>query len=216
MIMDDSWFPEWFLHSATQDEKRLYDKIISFGEFFDDMLFQEGTCTHDLIKCKIAYDNDELIDEEAHVPDELHCFSYTWFHLKVEKLNGPYDGCFNSEKQELCICPEKVDDDLTILHEMIHLHEFVIDELPLYIHDMVLWALYQDLKQKIPQLDKLINSQAHMLIGSTLYHKGGLHDILFLLKSLDLDIRQNYPLGTVFSYGRTELFKQYHYDIIKP
>lgn len=33
---------------------------------------------------------------------------------------------------------------------------------------------------------------------------GGVHDLLFLLKSFDLDLRMNYPLGTVFGYGMAD------------
>ena len=58
---------------------------------------------------------------------------------------------------------------------------------------------------------RFITGHAHLLTGSTIYSSGGLHDILFLLKSFDLDIRMGYPLGTVFSYGREEEFKEYSY-----
>ena len=46
---------------------------------------------------------------------------------------------------------------------------------------------------------------AHMLTEATLYSRGGLHDILFLLKSFDLEIRMGYPLRTVFAYGRADV-----------
>lgn len=76
---------------------------------------------------------------------------------------------------------------------------------------MVYWALYKDLRNKIPQLDEIITGHAHLLTGSTIYRSGGLHDILFLLKSFDLDIRMGYSLGTVFAYGYDEDFKGYSY-----
>ena len=95
---------------------------------------------------------------------------------------------------------------------MIHLHEAVINDLPMYFHDMLYWALYKELKVKILQLDEIITQHAHILTGSTLYSAGGLHDILFLLKSFDLDIRQGYPLGTVFAYGKEDEFRKYSYN----
>lgn len=33
------------------------------------------------------------------------------------------------------------------------------------------------------------------------------HNPLFMLKSLDLDLRLGKPLGAVYSYGRNDLFK---------
>jgi len=67
-------------------------------------------------------------------------------------------------------------------------------------------------EELIPQLDEIITRHAHILTGSTLYSSGGLHDILFLLKSFDLDIRQGYPLGTIFAYGKDDEFKGYSYE----
>ena len=90
--------------------------------------------------------------------------------------------------------------------------EFLINDQPMYMHDMLYWALYQALKEKIPKLDEIITGHAHLLTGSMLFEEGGLHDILFLLKSFDLDISMGYPLGTVFGYGRIDDFKVYDYE----
>lgn len=140
------------------------------------------------------------------LPDELGCFSYNWFKIKVEDL-AQYDGCYKSDKQILCVSPKSVDDDIVILHEMIHLHESVVNTLPLYYHDMLYWALYQDLREKIEGLDNAITQHANLLNEWHLHTTGGLHDILFLLKSFDLDIRKEYPFGTIFGYGRVDEFK---------
>ena len=137
------------------------------------------------------------------IPSELAEFSYQWFDFKVKSLKGRL-GEFNPANQTLTVKPAALEDGSTILHELIHLHEFVIDGLPMFYHDMVYWALYKDLKKKIPRLDNLITDHAHMLTGASIYSRGGLHDILFLLKSLELDIRMGYPLGKVFGYGLAE------------
>ena len=76
---------------------------------------------------------------------------------------------------------------------------------------MLYWTLYKDLRNKISKLDEIITKHAHVFNESDLYEEGGLHDILFLLKSFDLDIRMGYPLGTVFGYGRIDIFKKYIY-----
>ena len=211
VIMDDSWYMEWYCVQATPDEKWLIDKVGEFGYLFEDMIFQEGTSTYELLQCKSKpQGSDEWIDDVLELPDEIGYFSYTFFHFKVEPLKG-CDGVFNHADQTMTVKPDVLENDRTILHEMIHLHEFVINDLPMYFHDMVYWALYKDLKKKIPELDDIITSHAHLLTGSTIYSAGGLHDILFLLKSFDLDIRMGYPLGTVFAYGRDEEFKSYSY-----
>ncbi|MDE7177055.1 MAG: hypothetical protein K2O59_04505 [Lachnospiraceae bacterium] len=205
MIMDESKFMVWYHQEASAFERKLHDKLYEFEDYFRDMCFEQGTATYELIKCQSKY-NDLWIDDEAPRPNELEYFSYTFFKTSVEQLSN-CEGYYNHEKQILCICPELVDNDATILHEMIHLHESVVNELPLYFHDMLYWALYQDLRAKIDGLDDAINQHAHILNESTLYTSGGLHDILFLLKSFDLDIRSGFALGTVFGYGRIDEFK---------
>ena len=140
-------------------------------------------------------------------PDELAYFSYTYFKIRVEKLPPGYAGYYDKKEQLLCVTPEAITDDVVILHEMIHLHEGVINDLPFYFHDVLYWALYQDLRKKIANLDDAISRYAHVLNESEIHSHGGLHDVLFLLKSFDLDIRQGYPFGTVLRYGQADKFK---------
>ena len=71
--------------------------------------------------------------------------------------------------------------------------------------------LYDDLKQKSKDIDKMINRHIHILNEQSIHHRGGVHDLLLLLKSFDLDIKRGYPFGTVFGYGAKEDFEQYTY-----
>ncbi len=213
--MDESWFAEWFFKQATDDEKKLYDRITDFAELFEDFLFERDTITYKLLQCQSQTKELQWEDDIMDLPDELSCFSYNFFHYKSGSLgknaSEEYLGCFSEKTLTLTVSPRYLDNDGVILHEMTHLHEFVINQLPMYFHDMLYWALYQALKEQIPKLEEIITGHAHLLTGTDLYNQGGTHDILFLLKSFDLDIRMNYPLGTVFSYGRDKEFKNYTY-----
>lgn len=212
MNMDDTWFMEWYYKEAAEEEIALLEKVEDFQELFDDMLFQENTSTYKLIQCKSKpKDSNEWISDVLSLPESLEYFSYAFFHFKVEEMSDCY-GCYNHKEQLLSIVPSAINDDSIILHEMIHLHESVINDLPMYYHDMVYWCLYDDLKNKIPKLDEIISGHAHLLTESFIYANGGLHDILFLLKSFDLDIKQGYSLGTVFGYGRAKEFQSYTYN----
>lgn len=200
---------EWYYNLSDEDRK-LFDKVCENGCYFEDMLFKKGTHSYDLIKCKTLLPEGEWIDDEYGRPEELEYFDYSFFEFKVDHLEG-CDAYFRPSEQLLCVDHESLDDEPTILHEMIHLHEDWLNELPLHYHDMLFWSLYKNLKEHIPELDDLISNQAHILTEDSLYSSGGLHDILFLLKSFDLDIQMNYPLGTVFAYGRSDLFSKYTY-----
>ena len=76
---------------------------------------------------------------------------------------------------------------------------------------MLFWTLERQVGKRIPRLDEILENHAHALNQHILYADGGKHDVLFLLKSLDLDMRMGYPLGTVFGYGRSDEFKGYSY-----
>ena len=208
MIKDDASFIKWRFEEASPDETALWERVEDFGELFEDMCFQPGTKPYELTRCQAKGDDGNWFDASMPLPDEIEYFSYSWFRYKIEKQKG-ICGSFNHRNSVLTVEPDA--EDSTVLHEMIHLHEFLINDQPLYMHDMLYWALYQDLKNKIPKLDEIITGHAHLLTGSSLFNKGGLHDILFLLKSFDLDIRMGYPLGTVFGYGRISDFKDYSY-----
>ena len=206
MDFEGDAFCQWYNFEATEDEKILYSRVADdFGILFEDMIFRPGTYSSELTKCHSDLDKCEIYDI---LPDELKNFDYFNFDYKAEQPDD-CDGYFDREKKLLCAPPDAADS--TILHEMIHLHEFVINQLPMYWHDALYWALYKNLRDRIPELDNIITDHAHLLNESVLYKQGGLHDILFLLKSFDLDIKRGYPLGTVLAYGRADDFKQYSY-----
>ena len=203
-------FINWLYFEASEQEKTLAYKVEKFGMLFEDMLFKPGTSSYELTKVQVKDQAGNWFCAGMDLPEELEYFDYSAYYFKVEELPD-CDAYYDNAEKLLCVSPESLSSDSTVLHEMIHLHECLINELPLYFHDMLCWALYKDLKEKTPKLDEIITRHAHILTGSSLYAEGGLHDVLFLLKSFDLDIREGYPLGTVFSYGKDDEFKEYSY-----
>lgn len=202
--MDESWQYDWAKSNPSDEERKLFDRLYVLGDYFSDMLFEEGSLTGELIKCQSQLDDGSWQDDTVVLPHELKDFRYTYFKRKVESLENNCAGYFDPKEQLLCISKEYLENDSIILHEMIHLHEFVLNGLPLFYHDTLLWALYVDLKEKINNLDRIILGHAHILAEQKIYNKGGMHDILFLLKSMDLDIKMDYSLGTVFGYELKE------------
>lgn len=203
-LMVDRCF-DWQL-TASPDELHLLDKVYSFSDLFDDMIFAKGSSTYDFVKCQVKdTDSNENAwkDYRLTLPDELEYLSYGSFTYHVKEL-GKSNGRFSGEDFSISISPNSIDDDSVILHEMIHLHEFVIDLLPTFFHDAILFCLYKDLSKKLCDLDDRIEAHGHILNSSAIAAIGGTHDILFLLKSFDLDLRKGYKLGTVFGYSMTE------------
>ena len=186
--------------TASEDDKKLFDKVCDFASFFNDLIFEKGTETysHAISRSKCY---GKWTDDTQYIPDELLHFSYSWFTYHVKDLGSRSLGRFDWQNKSLSVCPAALNNnDHVILHEMIHMHEHVIDSHPLYIHDIVVWCLYQKLKKKITDLDQRIDECSHFQVQRDIANLGGIHDILFLLKSFDLDLRMGYKLGTVFGY----------------
>lgn len=211
------WPPMDNPNNCTPAERRFLERVYELDELFEDMLFRPGSATCFLIRVQcLDSKSGKWMDDIMTLPFPLESFSLTDFRFKVFQPGDREDGVlgyFNPEKRELGVLAGEVESDCTILHELIHLHEAVFedDHVPRFFRDMLFWGLYQQARKRIPRLDDLVSGHAYLLTQRILYDNGGDHDILFLLKSFDLDMRMGYPLGTVFAYGRAADFKDYSY-----
>ena len=190
----------------SQETRRLIDRVYDLGDFFQDMLLDEESIVHDYVM--VSYGDDGTLSRVSN--EALDYFSYTDYSFAVLPLKARR-GFFAPSQKKLCIAAKHLHDDAVILHEMIHLHEHFITGLSWTYHDMLSWCLYRDLKRKIPALDDIIAFHAHQANSDMIKNAGGEHSILFLLKSLDLDIKKGYTLGTVFAYGYEKHLNRYTY-----
>ena len=186
----------------THLDCQLWDKVWSFGDYFTDMLFESGSVTDSFLKCAVK-DSGRWMDDYVIIPDGIHYFSYEYFYYRVRTLKEPYLACFNHKSYSLTVDSRHLDDDFPVLHEMIHMHEFVLDIYPQYYRDAVTFCLYKDLCNRMApeELDVRIKSHLHIANQNRFASYFGEHDLLFLLKSFDLDFKKGYKLGTVFGYG---------------
>jgi len=118
-----------------------------------------------------------------------------------------WDGACDGKERLILIAKHLKDRDLILLHEMIHGYEFMLEPYLCY-HQFVLIKLYEKLLLQIPNLNKIIAWDMHN--ENTVYHSP-----LFLLKSLDLDIRLKQPIGTVYNYHRQYVFKKFNPYAVK-
>ena len=139
------------------------------------------------------------------LPDQAERADYCeYVDVCIEQLEE-CRGYFRPIDQLLVIGEAALGDDAVLLHEMIHLHQYALMDRRYPVQaDAVLRGLYGSLRDQIPELDDIIIARMDILNSG----KGaGDHDLLFLLKSLDLDLRMGYPLGTVCGYGVSEAIR---------
>ncbi len=202
---------EWYQRKASEDEKKLADHVLEYSdEYFTDFRFEPETVVDGFTNAESSSDGEKTWEKDLIRPnypfleyfDQLVLGSLQY---KVEPFEDENCvGMFNTLDFSLTISPNYLDDKSVILHELIHIYEYVINLIPKFYHDILLVRLYNDLKNKVDDLDKRIQDHTHVYMGEEITADGGDHDILFYLKSLDLDLRCGYKLGTVCGYGRDE------------
>ena len=199
-----------YYSNATDKERELLNKFEGFQPLFDDMFFKNGFSTHDFISIQYQDNNSgEWYDDELDIPEHLQYLD-EGYKILIRDLEDDTCGHYNLETKTITIDTKSQDSDSVLLHEMIHVYEHVIDEHPAYYRDAIFICLYRDLKNRIPDLDDIILEHGHIYNQNKIANIGGIHSILFLLKSFDVDIKMNYPLGTIFDYGNEFNSHSYH------
>jgi hypothetical protein len=127
--------------------------------------------------------------------------SIEYWRFALKKLRT-CDGRCNAKKYLIEI-DHKHNDMRTLLHEMIHAYEVMLNDSyvssVLQLHNYIMLDLYERLRGKIGRrrLWQIINTDTHEYL-----QEGVWHSRLFLLKSLDLDIRLKKKLGFIYCYER--------------
>lgn len=151
----------------------------------------------------MQYKNEELTPDQSDFIDSFDGDDIL-YHLTIDgwRFNlVDYDdeacGGLTIYTERLVEISNKYNTKDTLLHEMIHVYEFILKSYQL--DDFVLLKLYDELLPKIKNLKKIISLDKHAAFKE--------HSLLFILKSIKLDLELGYKLGTIYQYGREELYK---------
>lgn len=200
-------FEDWYCFSGEPQDRHLYEMIRECSEeLFAEYRFEQNSLVDNYLKAYHQDENGNWASEIAIVPDELKYFDDLVLHsliYRVRPLQKGVAACVSRRDYSVSVSPKAFcgeNIDKIIMHETIHIYELVFRVLPHFYHDILLLSLYNDLKGKIPQLDDMIMTRLNVFLGNYITAIGGNHDILFYLKSLDLDLKCNYPLETIFMY----------------
>lgn len=121
------------------------------------------------------------------------------FEVSADMPND-YDGYNRQEDKLIVIGKSAINDNSVILHEMLHAHEQILLSIDHVVRDTLILELYKKLKIQIEKLDDIILFHSNIQHSVELSEMGGEHSLLFMLKSLDIDLRCGYELFTVFGY----------------
>jgi len=190
--LHDKYF-DW-LERRSRDEKKLYERALAFEErYFKDMRLE--SFSKRLTEMQDA--ETGIVYQEGF--DQAFDLSVAqWRYVIKGDLDS--DGRCNGSERVIEIHPNHEKNNEVLLHEMIHAYEFLLFEASPSYGQYVLLALYNKLSKKVPGLMKLVTLDSHIALN--------VHTPLFMLKSIDLDIRLRRPLGTIYEYDRLDLFRK--------
>lgn len=183
-------FLEW-RKSCTREELKLLEKAIDMEEkYFSDMTLKDYC--EKLGRYQVKHEGEwiDITDSEYLNGVDI---SDGW-RFKIARDLDCLGRC-NSKERLIEINESNKDDETTLLHELIHAYESMLSE---GFKQYLLIDLYERLLPQVPRLKELLTSEMHCFS----YRRIG-HTPLFILKSLDLDLRLNRPLGTIYGYGKT-------------
>lgn len=173
--------------------QRLFDRVMRLCDEYCADLFGED-------------DTFKLRFTDLPFPDDLTTLALDNYHYAVADRPDWTPGAYDSNTKTLTVDPRAVDDDHVLLHELIHLAEDNLDRVPdsQIFRDAMFWNLYMKLVSQIGDLPNRINAFMSMDNLVRIHEDGGAHDLLFFLKSLDIDLRHGWPLYTTFGYDLSE------------
>lgn len=196
-----------YLHTMNSEDEHLFDLVTQYEDdgLFDDMRLLPSSIVKPFIcfeeedsegNTAIGYDTDNLYLSIAD-----HYWRFYVRNMTVDDITTV--GCTYHDEHKVEIDTRFKSDATVVLHEMIHVYECILEtSVNQHYRDIIAFALYNDLSNKIDDLFDRIVSHSHTISNNQVLLSGGEHGILFYLKSLDLDLRLRLPLGTIMGYGR--------------
>lgn len=191
-------YNDWWGH-IDQSTHYLLTQILTYeAEYFNDMLLK----TPETAKYIEAFDaKGEQINLFYDFDLSLDAQKYTFHVSNLDNCAGIHDSSNNS----ITIDSAYLEDKEVILHEMVHAYENILETCGFpFIKELIFLELYKYLQQQNIDIDGRILAHTNMLSGIDISERGGKHGVFFLLKTLELDIKCNLPLGTICGYDREQ------------
>lgn len=177
--------------TITPEELDLQGRASELEEkYFSDMVLLDHE--EELAGCEIKR-NGEWVKVKGNL-SELDINIDGWRFKVLRYLKGGCSGRCAGNERLIEVARKYKDDDNTLLHEMIHAYEFMLPE---HYKRYLTIKLYKKPYNLIDDIDRLLVADLHI--------DNLVHAPLFLLKSIDLDLRLGEKIGTVYGYGREDI-----------
>lgn len=189
-------YSDWF-ENQSEEIFNLHMKVLEYEEYFYDMCLS-----------KRSYMRKYIESPYVSFREDSESLSLDGFYFRICSANlKECGGTTEIHNRKITIDKQYIHSKPVILHEMLHAHEYIISQVSSILRDLLTLELYKELKRKIEKLDEIIFNHGNIPYNLEMSKSGGNHDVLFPLKSIDLDLKCNFELFTVFGYNYTKIFK---------
>ena len=188
-------YNRWF-NNQSEEINDLTIKILMLEDYFDDMMLDKKSIMGKYTE--MPY--NDFCDDTNNGTDALSLMG-NHYRFKISYDTPDDCGGYNCQADKLIVINKStINNDNVALHEMLHAHEQILLSINHIVRDTLLLELYKKLKPQIKNLDGIIDFHANINHNIELEKIGGEHSLLFLLKSLDIDLRRGNELFTIFGY----------------
>ena len=186
-------YVKW-MRSRTPAEMELHREAFEFeSKYFSDLCLTSPRVLKNLLQYEVQDHEGGWITGS----DAVQVGIDGWI-LRYRRFPENTLGQCNWKTKTLAIRTELPESErtATLLHEMIHVYEYQLSQV---IREWLLLDLYKQLSKRISpaKLDWYLKTGSHVMVSVSQ------HSLLFLLKSLDIDLRRKWEPGTCFGYGRS-------------
>lgn len=189
--------------------RAIIDRIISDqNELFAEFFYEDGTVTGELATyCPRIDDYNSTAPGLAQKELESLLLDGT-FDVVIEEDPADEGRAYFSDG--VLHLPSHSTESAMLLHETLHMLEKRLGRLPSYYRDGLIMSLYRSLLPRINELDDMLSDLLCLVehegfrLQTVGRRSSGDHDLLFILKAFDLDLRLHWPLGTVLTSGSSD------------
>lgn len=198
------------------EERKIWEMMLEYDDkYFSDMRFERNEFRRRFGRIKEQDDNGtwKMYFEKSPVMQDAPRYLDKWIIKLVSRLKDGAIGRCERKNKVIKIVKEqnKSGFRLTLLHELIHVYEVLYEEYAYWkIYEQWLCIyLYERLKKRLGAkvIKEFLDTDLNFFIFRDSKYRS-FHSLLFLFKSLDLDLCLGKCFGTVYAYGRKELFKK--------
>ena len=181
------------------DRCRISEAVEKLEPMFADMLLEDGSASDPAADTEIQLEDGTWEKYHYPVPEVLAYYSVSQFRLEICNRTDSYARFYPKERR-FVFSEKGLKDEALLLHEMIHMHEYALSQLPSQYRERVAACLCESLQKNIYDVDQMVKENLSFFQDSSVDREE--HDTLFYLKSLALDMRMHYKLGTIYACGR--------------